>query len=177
MDIRVSSTGQTAASFLGNATPAFGELILAGATASVFSTGSSAEVFDSAVSTSGGCVAGAAFGVTQTISTGLLTVVRSGVYEVCLNLADYATTTGTGTVAFGVQKNAAAITGDNVMNLVNTATTALRMSGQIKRFLSLVKGDTIRCVVTAASTVVTVTSGTLYIKQVADSITDKVVGA
>lgn len=158
-----------------NATPAFGELILAGATPGVIATGSSAEVYDSALSTSGGCVAGAAYGVTQTIASGLLTIVRAGVYEVGLDLQDFSCTTATGNVAFDVQKNAAAIAGDNVMKLTNLAAVG-KSSASMKRFLTLAKDDTIRVVVTAASTVVTVTGGRLYVKQIADAST-LVVGA
>lgn len=167
----VSNTSPT------NCTPAFGELVLAGATAGVISTASSNEVLDSAYSTSGGCLAGAAFGVTQTIATGLLTIVRTGYYEVELDLPDYAATTGTGTVAFSVQKNAAAFAGEDVMTITGTAVAAVRISAHLKKIVRLVKNDTIRATVTAASTVVTINKGTLSVKQISDEITDLTVGA
>lgn len=173
MDIRVNGDGQVQPSPRGNATPAYGVLLIAGATPFVTASNPAAEVLDSAGAGSGGVTAGSAFGVTQTIASGLLTIVRPGVYDVELDLEDVSCGAGSGNVAFSVLKNGAAFSGSDVMTVTKAAATA-KAGMRIKRRVALTKGDTVSATVTsAAGNAITITGGTLSVTQVADSITDK----
>lgn len=160
-----------------NTTACQAELVIGGATPYVTATlgAAATEVFDSTGGTSGGVLAGEAYGITVDIVAGTLTIVKSGLYDVELSLDDYANGSATGNVTFDVQKNAAALTGTETMSVTRVAATA-KAGLVLKRRLALLKGDALRCRVTnsAAGGTITVTGGVLLVTQVADSITNKV---
>lgn len=175
MDIRNTDGGIHSSAKVMNATPAFGVLLIAGATPYVTADiGSTNEVLDSTGGGSGGVTAGSAFGVTQTIATGLLTVQRSGYYEVELEVTEFSNGAAVGNVTFSVEKNSAAFSGEDVLATTRAAATG-KAGLSLKGVRQLKTGDTIRAKVadSGAGGAVTITKGYLKIKQIADSITDK----
>jgi len=158
-----------------NATPAFGELIIGSGTAFASASNPSAEVIDD--NSLSQVVAGQSFGVTLSASAGTLTVQRSGLYLVYLELADFSSGAASGNVQFDVQKNSAAFGTTSRMQAIRVAATA-KAGLRLAKVQSLAVGDVIRAVVTsAAGNVQTVTEGVLGLRQVADPTTALTFGA
>jgi hypothetical protein len=176
MDLKMSSDGkESSGTGQQNTTACQAELVIAGATPFVTASLSTAtEVFDSVGGTSGGTLSGGVYGITLDNANGLLTIGRSGIYDVELSIEDFVNSLAAGNVTFDVQKNSAALTGTDTMSMVRVAATT-KQGLYIKRRLSLTKGDTLRARVTnsGAGGTVTVTGGVLIVTQVADSTANK----
>jgi hypothetical protein len=149
-----------------NATGCVGHLIYGGGTAFASASNPAAEVLDGT-----GVVAGSnLFGVAADVAAGTLTVARGGDYEIELNLADFSCGAASGNVQFDVYVNAAAIASTNRMQAIRVAATA-KGGLSIQKVQRLAAGDAVSVVVTsAAGNAITVTEGSLLVKQLKDRL-------
>jgi hypothetical protein len=162
-----------------NTTPAFGELRIGTAAAFVTASLSAAtEVIDAAGGTSGASLMGSSFGLTADIATGTFTIIRSGLYELELNLASYTNSLAAGNVTIAVEKNGTALAQPDAVSETQVAATSATLGRRHTRIVSLIKGDVLRVTVTnsAAGGTVSILNSTFRVRQLADSIIDKVAG-
>lgn len=165
MDIRSNDDGQVlSGTGMSNAAPACGELILGGGTAYA----SGANPAAATILGTGVTAGGRSLACTESAAAGSLTVLRTGDYDVELNVADYSSATASGNVQFDVFVNAAAFATTNRLQCIRVAATA-KAGLLIKKRVRLSAGDVVTCNITsAAGGIQTVTEGVLRVTQVKD---------
>lgn len=112
-----------------------------------------------------------AVGTTNSAANGTITVARDGIYEVTLAIGGMANAVSNGDAAIAaIQKNSAALSpAATVTSTPDDSSAGGSAGGCARRFLSLVKGDVIRAVVKSATGAVTISSGSLSVRQISDA--------
>ena len=117
-----------------------------------------------------GVAAGLAFGCTLDATAGTITVNRTGVYELYLNLSEVSAASASGVITANLQKNSAAFSPPITGKLLQPAVAANFMDLNVRRIVSLVKNDVIRAVLTGTTGgVIKVEHGELGLVQLSDA--------
>lgn len=174
MDIRLTRDGRLDPDGR-TAKPHFGELVIGGGTAFTSAQHPSSEVIDGT-----GVSSGRSNGCTLTTSAGSIEIDRAGDYLVDLQLADFSCGAASGNVQFTLQyapdgttyaafSTTEATGGGGRMQAIRLALTT-KESIRVSRVQHLKKGSKVRAIVTsAAGDVITVTEGSLLVKQLSDA--------
>lgn len=110
-----------------------------------------------------------ALDVTVSLTAGTITVARSGLYELALELTNVTAASNSAVIAFILQKNSAALTNDKRIAWTNAAAVLPGLAGRTSARVSLVAGDVVRAVFTGSvGGIVTVGQGSLSVKMLAD---------
>lgn len=112
-----------------------------------------------------------ALGTTNTTTAGTIDVPRDGVYRLRLALGQVSSASASGVMTFALQNNSAALSAPCILKLLQPAVAANFMSGVCEQVVSLVKGDSIRAVVTGTvGGVITVEEGVLTVEMLGDDL-------
>ena len=162
--VRVNGDGGLAPPGL-NADGVYGVLNIGGGTDFDTAANPTDEVIDGT-----GVAAGVAFGCTLDAAAGTITVSRPGVYELDLNLSEISSASASGVITANLQKNSAAFSPVITGKLLQPAVAANFMDLNIRRIVTLAKGDVIRAVLTGTvGGVIKIENGSLMVKQLTDS--------
>ena len=109
-------------------------------------------------------------GVTVDLTTGTVTIIRDGYYDIELILSKVSAASASGVMDFTVQKNSASLTPSITLGLLQPAVVNNHMAGSCKDCIALVKGDVLRNVVTGTTGgVITIAAGRFIVRQRSDA--------